>query len=61
MADNSTYIMDPPVNHLSYAIFSANMMSYVVSAIIFAPGPPYREQFFANSKFYIFVFANNIL
>ncbi|KAI2795922.1 hypothetical protein BLOT_016274 [Blomia tropicalis] len=61
MADNSTYIMDPPVNHLSYAIFSANMMSYVVSAIIFAPGPPYREQFFANKKYISVVTLNFLL
>lgn len=44
-------IMQPPTNQLSYALFSANMMSYVISAIIFAPGPPYRGSFFSNSKY----------
>lgn len=43
-------IMEPPTNQLAYALFSANMMSYVISAIIFAPGPPYRAHFFSNSK-----------
>ncbi|KAH9404644.1 hypothetical protein TYRP_000470 [Tyrophagus putrescentiae] len=49
MKPNLNNIMEPPTNHLAYAVFSANMMSYVISAIIFAPGPPYRESFFSNT------------
>ncbi len=58
MKPNLNNIMEPPTNHLAYAVFSANMMSYVISAIIFAPGPPYRESFFSNSKFINLYFIN---
>lgn len=43
-------INNPLPNQLSFVIFSSNTMSYVIAAIIFAPGPPYRKGFFSNSK-----------
>lgn len=61
MKPNLNNIMEPPTNHLAYAVFSANMMSYVISAIIFAPGPPYRESFFSNKKYIAVVVINFLL
>lgn len=49
---NLADIDDPRPSHLAYGIFSVNVISYVISAVIFAPGPPYRDTFFSNSKFY---------
>lgn len=43
-------IDDPKTSHLAYGIFSVNVVSYVIAAVIFAPGPPYRDTFFSNSK-----------
>ena len=37
-------------SHLALAIFSVNMVSYIIAAIIFSPGPPYRKDIFSNSN-----------
>ncbi|GFQ95273.1 probable cation-transporting ATPase 13A3 [Trichonephila clavata] len=38
----------PAASHSGTAILSVNMMSYVIAATIFSPGPPYRKSFFSN-------------
>ncbi|KAG8195088.1 hypothetical protein JTE90_029667 [Oedothorax gibbosus] len=44
----------PAASHSGTAIITVNMMSYVIAAVIFAPGPPYRKSFTSN-KIYVFV------
>ncbi|KAH7638542.1 cation-transporting atpase-like protein [Dermatophagoides farinae] len=47
-------IIEQPVhNQIAYAIFSANTMSYVIAAIVFAPGPPYRLGFFQTKSTFV--------
>lgn len=38
-------------SHVVTTIFSVNMMSYVISAIVFSPGHPFRKSIFSNSMF----------
>ncbi|OTF73910.1 hypothetical protein BLA29_004205 [Euroglyphus maynei] len=55
---NKDIIEEPAHNQIAYAIFSANTMSYVIAAIIFAPGPPYRLGFFSNKIYICMVLIN---
>ncbi|UYV83808.1 ATP13A3 [Cordylochernes scorpioides] len=48
-------------SHLGTTILSVNMMSYVIAAIIFAPGPPYRRGFFSNKPYLAVVIFNIFL
>ncbi|GIY93161.1 probable cation-transporting ATPase W08D2.5 [Caerostris extrusa] len=41
----------PAASHSGTAILSVNMMSYVIAATIFSPGPPYRKNFFSNKLY----------
>ena len=43
-------------SHVATTILSVNMMSYVISAVVFAPGHPFRRSFFSNSKLLIQLF-----
>ncbi|CAG2115785.1 unnamed protein product, partial [Medioppia subpectinata] len=45
-------------SHISLAIFSVNMISYVIAAIIFSPGPPYRTDIFSNKWYLLVVLIN---
>lgn len=46
--------LHPPRSHMACTIISINTMSYVIAAVIFAPGPPYRKNLFSN-KIYLTV------
>ncbi|XP_054161335.1 probable cation-transporting ATPase 13A5 [Oppia nitens] len=45
-------------SQISLAIFSVNMISYIISAIIFSPGPPYRSDIFTNKWYLVVVLIN---
>ncbi|KAH9413831.1 hypothetical protein DERP_009429 [Dermatophagoides pteronyssinus] len=45
-------------NQIANAIFSINTMSYVIAAVVFAPGPPYRLGFFSNRIYICMVLIN---
>lgn len=45
-------------SHLALAILSVNMASYVIAAIIFAPGPPHRRPLHTNRLYLSLVAVN---
>lgn len=51
----------PPASYTGTAILSVNMMSYVIAAVIFAPGPPYRKNFLSNKLYLSVVLAEFLL
>ncbi|CAL1273351.1 unnamed protein product [Larinioides sclopetarius] len=51
----------PAASHSGTAIISVNMMSYVIAATIFAPGPPYRKNFFSNKLYTIVIILEFLL
>ncbi|XP_053202977.1 polyamine-transporting ATPase 13A3-like [Panonychus citri] len=55
---NATEIHRPESSHMTLTILSVNTMSYVIAAIIFASGPPFRMSFLTN-KIYTFVVLLN--
>uniref|UniRef100_T1KHN6 Cation-transporting ATPase n=1 Tax=Tetranychus urticae TaxID=32264 RepID=T1KHN6_TETUR len=57
---NATQIHRPEPSHMTLTILSVNTMSYVIAAIIFASGPPFRMSFLSN-KIYTFVVFLNLL
>jgi len=54
-----TLRLSPP-SHIATSILSVNVMSYVISAIIFSPGHPFRKSIFSN-KLYMAVVLLNLL
>ncbi|XP_015912736.2 polyamine-transporting ATPase 13A3 [Parasteatoda tepidariorum] len=58
---NKTMTHTPAASHSGTAILSVNMMSYVIAAVIFAPGPPYRKNFTSNKTYLVVVFAEFLL
>lgn len=44
----------PPQSYVATAVLSVNCMSYVIAAVIFSPGPPFRESIISN-KLYLAV------
>lgn len=40
----------PPPTHVATAVLSVNCMSYVIAAVVFSPGPPFRKSIISNSK-----------
>lgn len=51
----------PAASHSGTAILTVNMMSYVIAAIIFSPGPPYRKSFYTNKLYCVVVFIEFLL
>ncbi|KFM62161.1 putative cation-transporting ATPase 13A3, partial [Stegodyphus mimosarum] len=51
----------PAASHSGTAILTVNMMSYVIAAVIFAPGPPYRKNFLSNKLYVAVIVAEFIL
>lgn len=51
---NRTITHYPEPSHSGTTIISINTMSYVIAAVIFASGPPYRKPFYTN-KIYLSV------
>ncbi|XP_035227275.1 probable cation-transporting ATPase 13A4 [Stegodyphus dumicola] len=51
----------PAASHSGTAILTVNMMSYVIAAVIFAPGPPYRKNFLSNKLYVTVIVAEFIL
>ncbi|XP_022255273.1 probable cation-transporting ATPase 13A3 isoform X2 [Limulus polyphemus] len=61
---NKETTLHPPPSHMACTIISVNMMSYIIAAVIFAPGPPYRKHFFSNKtilRIFSSVFTQDIL
>ncbi|CAN7983056.1 unnamed protein product [Ixodes hexagonus] len=44
----------PPPTHVATAVLSINCMSYVIAAVVFSPGPPFRKSIISN-KLYLSV------
>ncbi|KAK8775011.1 hypothetical protein V5799_010458 [Amblyomma americanum] len=44
----------PPQSYVATAVLSVNCMSYVIAAVIFSPGPPFRKSIISN-KLYLAV------
>ncbi|CAN7980624.1 unnamed protein product [Ixodes pacificus] len=44
----------PPPTHVATAVLSVNCMSYVIAAVVFSPGPPFRKSIISN-KLYLLV------
>ncbi|XP_023236107.1 probable cation-transporting ATPase 13A3 [Centruroides sculpturatus] len=51
---NHTKAHYPEPAYSGTTIISINTMSYVIAAVIFASGPPYRKPFYTNSKNFYF-------
>ncbi|XP_054926897.1 polyamine-transporting ATPase 13A3-like isoform X2 [Dermacentor andersoni] len=53
---NRDLLHQPPQSYVATAVLSVNCMSYVIAAVIFSPGPPFRKSIISN-KMYLVVVA----
>lgn len=53
---NKDLVHKPPQSYVATAVLSVNCMSYVIAAVIFSPGPPFRKSIISN-KMYLVVVA----
>lgn len=51
----------PEASDSGTAILTVNMMSYVIAAVIFSPGPPYRKSFTSNKLYVSIIIAEFFL
>lgn len=48
---NATTIHDPEASHMQVAMISLNTMTYVIAAIIFSTGSPFRQTILSSSEY----------
>ena len=51
---NATRIHEPEESHMQVALLSLNTMTYVIAAIIFSSGSPFRKSIFTSREYYLF-------